>query len=50
MKPDKCPREGCNNEAQDSHRCPYLEELSETRKEEECNCCAECQRQCGMDI
>lgn len=43
-----CERDGCNNQAQPSHLCPFDQELGDGDKS--CICCDVCEDRCGQDI
>jgi len=44
----KCSR--CQkNDASEDHTCPYAEEINDDH-ESLCDCCADCEYECGMDI
>jgi hypothetical protein len=44
----KCSR--CKtNDASDDHTCPYAEEINDDH-ESLCDCCADCENECCMDI
>lgn len=45
---EKCQRCG-KKPATDYHTCPYRSEINND-DETMCNCCEECQHECGMDI
>lgn len=48
MEPEpkcKCGKPG----TEELHPCPYAEEINDCH-EAACNCCAECEHQCGMDV
>ena len=45
---NKCER--CKiNDAEELHPCPYNEDINDD-SETLCNCCADCQHECAMDI
>lgn len=41
--------QGCDNEAQEMHTCPYAEEIGGDH-DSLCNCCTACEDQCCEDI
>lgn len=36
------------NPAMEDHECPYADEINDDHRK--CNCCADCQHECAMDI
>ena len=50
----KCDEKKCSscgvNSATERHACPFAEEVEGDFNPEYCDCCADCQRQCLMDI
>lgn len=45
----KYGRCSCGNPAEDSHTCPYNDEIHPDDTSE-CNCCDKCSSKCAMDI
>lgn len=43
------PCDGCSNPGLPDHPCPYREDVNGDH-ESQCNCCADCQNACAMDI
>lgn len=43
-----CHHNGGKNLAQESHTCPFAEEIHHSY--EECNCCLDCEHDCAMEI
>lgn len=42
---------GCGSPAsEDSHSCPYAEEIGGNCDQEYCRCCHDCEQQCALDI
>lgn len=46
MKCEKCENEGGTKEL---HPCPYAEDIEDVH-EDVCNCCADCEGECALDI
>ena len=46
-KVPKCPH--CNGEGLEAHTCPYQSDVNDDH-ETLCNCCADCEHECLMDI
>lgn len=45
----RCKACGKNPGTENLHSCPFNEEINDD-PEENCNCCADCEHQCAMDI
>lgn len=45
----ECTSCRCGEPGEDEHTCPFAEDINDDH-ESLCNCCAECQYQCAMDI
>ena len=41
---------GCGSGGEETHSCPFQEEMNENYDDEYCTCCSHCTEQCAMDV